>query len=148
MEGKEKEVKSNLLENPVPYIHLLPQTLRLCTWDVENPQIMDAKQLNFLTKEMRGIESFFNNFSEFQKASKNKKIKDIAENEEAVLHYLLLLNYNGNVEEFVKRYKQYIVIQKVCQDAQINSDSPLYEKLDYEKISKEFKINYDKDGFM
>ena len=146
MEGKEKEVKSNLLENPVPYIHLLPQTLRLCTWDVENPQIMDAKQLNFLTKEMRGIESFFNNFSEFQKASKNKKIKDIAENEDAVLHYLLLLNYNGNVEEFVKRYKKYIVIQKVCQDAQLNSDSPLYEKLDYEKISKEFQINYDKDG--
>ncbi|CEN78418.1 AAA family ATPase [Paraclostridium sordellii] len=130
IKNKKNEIESlNKEEKIIKYKQILKDINNEVIWDKEKINIKDKDKLFELQDEIRGIESFVNNFKEYLIEKKNNWIKNLSKDVSKLEKYLFLNIYDGNLEEFKLEKDRY---NKVVQSIVYNKNDN--EKLDYENI--------------
>lgn len=98
---KQREIENlNNEEIRVQYNRLINNIENELVWDKEKITIKSKEKLLELQEEVRGIESFTNNFGEFLIDKKNEWIKNLSNDKNSLGKYLFLNRYDGNLETF------------------------------------------------
>lgn len=127
---KQREIENlNNEEIRVQYNRLINNIENELVWDKEKITIKSKEKLLELQEEVRGIESFTNNFGEFLIDKKNEWIKNLSNDKNSIGKYLFLNRYDGNLETFKNEIDRY---DKVVQSLVYRKDNK--EELDYENI--------------
>lgn len=140
---KQTKLSTSKEATMVAYERLVPTASRLFIWDQEIPQIGEQKKLLELQEQVRGIDAFTRQFPHFLETQKNEWLETMAQDTQGLLQFLFLLNYVPEVQAFYTDADRYHQLKKIVTAAELDTDSPEYEKIDFIRLSELLKIPCD-----